>query len=113
MTFVDWDELARWKMIDIALELGLPEPVETYSSSPHFFEALGIPTDASGRLVAVAKGEPEAKRDRPARNGSSGKSANSPSNTGKKLPIGDQIVKREPRQPSTRVRTRTKRTISE
>jgi superfamily II DNA/RNA helicase len=35
VTFVDWDELARWKMINQTLELGLEEPEETYSSSPH------------------------------------------------------------------------------
>lgn len=51
VTFVDWDELARWKMIDGALGLGLGEPVETYSSSEHLYTALHIPTDARGRLT--------------------------------------------------------------
>jgi len=50
VTFVDWDELARWKMIDTALVLGLPEPVETYSSSEHLFEMLNIPAGSSGRM---------------------------------------------------------------
>jgi len=99
VTFVDWDELARWKMIDTTLELGLPEPLETYSSSAHFFEALEIPTDASGRMVAAAKVEVEAKRDRPVR----------------ERPVRDrpvskgEPVKKAPREASTRVRTRTKR----
>ena len=51
VTFVDWDELARWKMINQTLNLGLTEPEETYSSSPHLFEVLNIPTGSTGRLV--------------------------------------------------------------
>ena len=51
VTFVDWDDLARWKMIDTALVLGLPEPVETYSSSEHLYEMLNIPTGSTGRMT--------------------------------------------------------------
>ncbi len=51
VTFVDWDELARWKMINQVLELGLAEPEETYSSSAHLYEVLNIPTGATGRMV--------------------------------------------------------------
>jgi superfamily II DNA/RNA helicase len=36
VTFVDWDDLHKWALINKALEMGIPEPVETYSSSPHF-----------------------------------------------------------------------------
>jgi superfamily II DNA/RNA helicase len=50
VTFVDWDELARWKMIDGALALGLPEPEETYSSSEHLFEVMRIPAGTTGRI---------------------------------------------------------------
>jgi superfamily II DNA/RNA helicase len=48
VTFVDWDELARWKMIDQTLELGLAEPEETYSSSEHLYEMLNIPAWING-----------------------------------------------------------------
>ncbi|MEY4024308.1 MAG: hypothetical protein RLZ23_1269 [Actinomycetota bacterium] len=89
VTFVDWDELARWKMIDTALELGLPEPIETYSSSDHLYEALSIPRDASGRMVAAKKVEPEVKATRPARE--------------------KPAAAKAPREKSARVRTRTKR----
>ncbi len=51
VTFVDWDELARWKMINQVLELGLEEPEETYSSSPHLYEVLDIPTGSTGRIT--------------------------------------------------------------
>ncbi len=50
VTFVDWADLARWTHIDRELELGMPEPVETYSSSAHLFEDLGIPAGTKGRL---------------------------------------------------------------
>ena len=51
VTFVDWDEMARWKMIDTALNLGLPEPEETYSSSEHLYEVMKIPAGSTGRMV--------------------------------------------------------------
>jgi superfamily II DNA/RNA helicase len=57
ITLVDWDDEPRWKLISDALGLDKPEPVETYSTSPHLFSDLGIPADATGRL-------PVAKRTR-------------------------------------------------
>ena len=50
ITFVDWDDVPRWRLIDKALDLGIPEPVETYSSSPHLYSDLGIPQGTRGRL---------------------------------------------------------------
>ena len=50
ITLVDWDDLPRWKVINDALELGVPEPVETYSSSEHLFYDLNIPRGTKGRL---------------------------------------------------------------
>ena len=78
VTLVDWDDLPRWKVINDALELGVPEPVETYSSSEHLFYDLNIPAGTKGRLpreerVAEGMGEEffESARDsrdgRPAR----------------------------------------------
>src|SRR5262249_17531064 len=61
VTLVDWDELARWTLIDKALGLGCPEPAETYSSSPHLYAELDIPTDAGGS-VGPAKAAGPAKR---------------------------------------------------
>jgi superfamily II DNA/RNA helicase len=73
VTLVDWDELARWETIDKALGLACPDPSETYSSSPHLYEELGIPTDAKGAIGEPQKSQ--AKRapadkpaDKPARN---------------------------------------------
>ncbi|MFN8075883.1 MAG: DEAD/DEAH box helicase [Kineosporiaceae bacterium] len=50
VTFVDWDDLHRWAMIDKALSLGIPEPQETYSTSPHLFADLEIPEGTRGTL---------------------------------------------------------------
>ena len=48
VTLIDWDELARWEMIDKALGLGHPDPAETYSNSPHLYEELDIPDRRDG-----------------------------------------------------------------
>ncbi len=50
VTLVDWDDIPRWQMIDKALDLGVPEPVETYSSSEHLYAELNIPTEAKGTV---------------------------------------------------------------
>lgn len=50
VTFVDWDDLHRWALINKTLDLGIPEPQETYSSSDHLYSDLDIPTDAKGHL---------------------------------------------------------------
>jgi superfamily II DNA/RNA helicase len=57
VTLVDWDELARWAMIDKALGLGCPEPAETYSSSPHLYTELDIPTEARGTVGSPRKSQ--------------------------------------------------------
>jgi len=59
VTFVDWDDLARWKMIDTALVLGLAEPLETYSSSDHLYEMLNIPKGVTGQIKKVSAPKPE------------------------------------------------------
>ena len=57
ITFVDWDDTPRWSLISKALGLGVPEPLETYHTSPHLFTDLDIPEGTTGRL-------PRAKRTR-------------------------------------------------
>jgi len=55
VTFVDWEDLMRWSNIDKALELGVPDPVETYSSSPHLYTDLDIPAGTKGRIAATKR----------------------------------------------------------
>jgi len=50
VTFVDWDDMPRWALIDKALDLGFGEPEETYSTSDHFYEELDIPREVTGVL---------------------------------------------------------------
>ncbi|WP_433244943.1 DEAD/DEAH box helicase [Streptosporangium sp. CA-135522] len=50
VTFVEWEDLTRWKVINNALSLHFAEPVETYSTSPHVFSELGIPEGTKGVL---------------------------------------------------------------
>ncbi|PYI37728.1 DNA helicase [Arthrobacter psychrolactophilus] len=50
VTFVDWDDMPRWALVNKALGLNVPEPIETYSSSPHLYTDLDIPAGTKGRL---------------------------------------------------------------
>jgi superfamily II DNA/RNA helicase len=55
VTFVDWDELHKWALINRALDLPFADPPETYSTSPHLFEALDIPAGTKGTLPRAAR----------------------------------------------------------
>ena len=61
ITFVDWADVTRWKIINKALDLPFDELQETYSTSEHFFHDQGIPPGTKGRLV------PETPAERPDR----------------------------------------------
>jgi superfamily II DNA/RNA helicase len=56
VTFVDWRDIPRWKLINDALGLGKPEPEETYSTSEHLYAELDIPREATGTLPAAMRG---------------------------------------------------------
>jgi superfamily II DNA/RNA helicase len=71
VTFVDWDDLHKWALINRGLEMNQPEPVETYSSSPHLFSDLGIPEGTRGRLKATSRETPP-RNSAPAGRSSSG-----------------------------------------
>ena len=61
ITFVDWADITRWKVINKALDLPFDDPPETYSTSEHFFHDQGIPPGTKGRIA------PEPPADQPAR----------------------------------------------
>jgi superfamily II DNA/RNA helicase len=67
ITFVDWADLHRWKMINKTLDLPFPDPQETYSTSEHLFHDQGIPAGTKGRIVDPA---PVEKKERAPREGS-------------------------------------------
>jgi superfamily II DNA/RNA helicase len=69
ITFVDWADVTRWKVINKALDLPFDDPQETYSSSEHFFHDQGIAPGTKGRIVPEKPREPKVK-DREDKDGS-------------------------------------------
>jgi superfamily II DNA/RNA helicase len=63
ITFVDWADLHRWKMINKTLELPFDEPQETYSTSEHLWHDQGIPPGTKGRIVPEKPREPREPRE--------------------------------------------------
>ena len=58
ITFVDWADLHRWKMINKTLDLPFDDPQETYSTSEHLWHDQGIPPGTKGRIVPEKPREP-------------------------------------------------------
>jgi superfamily II DNA/RNA helicase len=58
VTFVDWADVTRWKVINRVLGLPFDEVPETYSTSEHFFHDMGIPPGTKGRLKPAKPVEP-------------------------------------------------------
>ena len=61
ITFVDWADRTRWKVINNVLGLPFEEPQETYSTSPNLFHDLGIDPSAKGRIVDAKPAERSAR----------------------------------------------------
>ncbi|MDO9456161.1 MAG: DEAD/DEAH box helicase [Nocardioides sp.] len=94
ITFVDWADLHRWKMINKTLDLPFDDPQETYSTSEHLFHDQGIAPGTKGRIVDPAPVERKPRGDRGDRGGDRG---------------GDRDRKpRESRERTDRSRTRTR-----
>jgi superfamily II DNA/RNA helicase len=89
VTFVDWADLVRWKLINKALDLPFDEPQETYSTSDHLFHDLGIDREVKGRLKAASPREPRKDDDRGGRGRSGGGRG------------GDRGTRSEPQQQSS------------
>jgi superfamily II DNA/RNA helicase len=115
VTFVDWEDLARWTHIDKELSFGQPDPMETYSSSEHLFADLSIPAGTKGRIRASTRVEgakptgdrgarPGQKRSAP-RSGSARPKSDSKDNK----QASRSETKSEPRPPrSSKTRNRTR-----
>jgi len=80
VSFIDWDDVPRWQLINEALGLDFNDPAETYSTSEHLRADLDIPEGVTGELPRGARtragldaeqvedlGETGGKRRRPAR----------------------------------------------
>ena len=102
VTFVDWQDLHRWKMINKALDLPFDEPQETYSTSEHLYHDLGIAPGTKGRIVDAKPAEPRAARsDRSERSDRPGRSE------------GGERSGRNHNRSRTRTRTRAGETVAE
>ncbi len=55
VTFVDWDDIPKWGLINKALDLPFQDVPETYSSSPHLYSDLDIPEGTTGRLPRASR----------------------------------------------------------
>src|SRR5258705_3366357 len=53
VTFVDWEDMPRWRIIDKTLGLDMPEPPETYHTSAHLLTDIGIPEGTTGSLPSA------------------------------------------------------------
>lgn len=119
VTFVDWEDLLRWSNIDKALELNTPDPIETYSSSPHLFTDLDIPAGTKGRIAASKRPSDWKPGDHEKPKGQRGGNASKPQRKPQNGAARSQTPKASapkaetPRTPSNRAprnRTRTRKT---
>ena len=92
VTFVDWEDIARWQMIDKILGLPFKDPLETYSTSDHVYTGLGISRDVTGRLA----------KDKQTRAGLQAEEVEDLGETGKRKPASAH-----PRGGSTRTSSRS------
>lgn len=113
VTFVDWEDLTRWSHIDKALELNTPDPIETYSSSPHLFTDLDIPAGTKGRIAASKRpsdwkpGDHEKPKGQ--RGGNAGKPQRKPQGGSSKPQSSNPQTPRTPSDRPKRNRTRTRK----
>jgi superfamily II DNA/RNA helicase len=55
VSFIDWDDVPRWKLINESLGLDFADPAETYSTSKHLYDDLDIPEGVTGRLPSAQR----------------------------------------------------------
>jgi superfamily II DNA/RNA helicase len=111
VTFVDWNDLHRWKTINEALHLDFPEPTETYSTSEHLYSALSIPAGATGVLPRAQRGRAGLEAEDLEDIGETGKTRSRAGSRDQHGPAGrggDSQSPREPRPRRERTRQRTR-----
>jgi superfamily II DNA/RNA helicase len=113
VTFVDWRDMPRWKLINEALGMGIPEPPETYSTSEHLFEALDIPAGVKGSLPRAERGRAGLDAEELEDIGETGK-ARSPRRPARRPDQGSRSDQgpRTDQPRKTRVRKRTRSGVS-
>ncbi|MEV0149574.1 MULTISPECIES: DEAD/DEAH box helicase [unclassified Nonomuraea] len=102
VTFVEWEELTRWKMINQMLGLDFAEPEETYSTSPHVYSELSIPEGTKGVLPHANRSRAGLSAERIEDLGETGRSRA----RGRRRDEREEREERPPRTPRQRRRTR-------
>ena len=105
VTLVDWDELHKWKTVSDDLGLGMPEALETYSTSPHLYTDLDIPTDATGRLPLGRRTRAGLQAEYVDTEGDHGGRRRKPARSRDRAGVGEDAPPR-PRRERTRTRSR-------
>jgi superfamily II DNA/RNA helicase len=108
VTFVDWPDMQRWKLIDETLGLSHPEPVETYSTSAHLYSALRIPEGATGTLPSAMRERLGLEAEDLEDIGETGRNRSHTRGARTRGGRGDAVRSRETGQRSKRVRHRTR-----
>ncbi|MCL2317145.1 MAG: DEAD/DEAH box helicase, partial [Actinomycetia bacterium] len=86
VTFVDWSDVTRWKVINKALDLPFTEITESYSTTPELLTDLGIPEGTAGRLIPARPREHHAEESDRRRSGSRGTAAKPESTRARRRP---------------------------
>ncbi|MGW1704109.1 DEAD/DEAH box helicase [Streptomyces sp. NPDC002206] len=110
VTLVDWDDIPRWQLINKALDLKFPDPVETYSTSPHLFEELDIPAGTKGVLPRTERTRAGLRAEEIEDLGETGGRGRKPS-AASSAPAAPE--ERTPRTPRQRRRTRGGSTVAD
>jgi superfamily II DNA/RNA helicase len=97
ITFVDWVDLTRWKVINNILGLPFEEPQETYSTSPHLHHDLGIDPAAKGRIGRARLQSSEAAPSKSVRTARPEKSVRTRRRLRNGVPVERDAVTRSPR----------------
>jgi superfamily II DNA/RNA helicase len=97
ITFVDWVDLTRWKVINNILGLPFEEPQETYSTSPHLHHDLGIDPAAKGRIGRARLQSSEAAPSKSVRTARPEKSVRTRRRLRNGVPVERDAVTRPPR----------------
>ena len=97
ITFVDWVDLTRWKVINNILGLPFEEPQETYSTSPHLHHDLGIDPAAKGRIGRGRLQSSEAAPSKSVRTARPEKSVRTRRRLRNGVPVERDAVTRSPR----------------
>ncbi|MEV6264508.1 DEAD/DEAH box helicase [Streptomyces sp. NPDC051784] len=106
ITLVDWDDIPRWQLINKVLDLKFPDPAETYSTSPHLYEDLGIPAGTKGVL-------PRAERTRAGLRAEEIEDLGETGGRGRRSAAPAPREERPPRTPRQRRRTRGGSSVEE